>query len=325
MPELSIIVPVYKSERYLKSCIDCILAQTFKDFELILVDDGSPDQSGIICDNYALQDNRIVVIHQKNSGVSAARNAGIDISKGKYIGFVDSDDFISPIMYEVLLGFIREKEVDVVACDVEIFDCEEEQVEIIHDIQVWLESRKLETTYFENKESIITDLFTRPSLMKGFSVNKIYKREILNKVRFATNMKIWEDLKFLIEVYLEEECDKAIKIALPLYYYRMHEESATHGKESFVFRGKQFKKDIWGYIKDIAPEYRGIALEYFLDSCSFHIRKYREIEKKYKWISKINILKIKCNILGWLAYGGIKKILNKNKVHRFFYEVIIRA
>ena len=113
MPELSIIVPVYKVEPYLRRCIDSILAQTFRDFELILIDDGSPDNCGAICDEYAAKDSRIIVIHQKNQGVSAARNAGLDIAKGTYLGFVDSDDWIEPEMYETMIATAKEKQVDV--------------------------------------------------------------------------------------------------------------------------------------------------------------------------------------------------------------------
>ena len=93
-PKISIIVPVYKVEKYLHKCIDSILAQTFKDFELILVDDGSPDNCGKICDEYAKRDNRIVVVHKENGGQASARNRGINIARGDYIGFVDSDDWI---------------------------------------------------------------------------------------------------------------------------------------------------------------------------------------------------------------------------------------
>lgn len=94
MPKISIIVPVYNVEKYLRKCIDSILNQTFKDFELILIDDGSTDESGKICDEYNLKDNRIKVIHKENGGLSSARNAGLDIAQGEYIGFVDSDDWI---------------------------------------------------------------------------------------------------------------------------------------------------------------------------------------------------------------------------------------
>ena len=94
MPKISIIVPVYKVEKYLNRCLDSIIAQTFSAWECILVDDGSPDKSGIICDEYVARDSRFVVIHQENAGVSFARNAGLDIAQGEYICFVDSDDWV---------------------------------------------------------------------------------------------------------------------------------------------------------------------------------------------------------------------------------------
>ena len=113
MPKISIIVPVYNVEKYLRKCVDSILNQTFKDFELILVDDGSIDTSGKICDEYNLKDNRIKVIHKENGGLSSARNAGLDIAQGEYIGFVDSDDWIELDMYEELYKICKENDTDV--------------------------------------------------------------------------------------------------------------------------------------------------------------------------------------------------------------------
>ena len=115
-PLVSIIVPVYNTEKYLNRCIDSILAQTFMDFELILVDDGSTDGSGAICDEYAQKDPRVVVIHQKNKGQAAARNRALDIAQGEYIGFVDSDDYIHPQMYEILLNQARIIHADISVC-----------------------------------------------------------------------------------------------------------------------------------------------------------------------------------------------------------------
>ena len=108
MPKISIIVPVYNVEEYIHRCIDSILAQTFTDFELILVNDGSHDQCGKICDEYAENDSRIKVIHKKNGGLSDARNAGLEIAQGEYIGFVDSDDYIEHDMYEKLIEACKE-------------------------------------------------------------------------------------------------------------------------------------------------------------------------------------------------------------------------
>ena len=106
-PLISIIVPVYKVEPYLRRCVDSILNQTYRNLEVILVDDGSPDNCGSICDAYAKQDSRVKVIHKENGGLSSARNAGLDVMSGAYVGFVDSDDWIEPHMYESLLKLME--------------------------------------------------------------------------------------------------------------------------------------------------------------------------------------------------------------------------
>ena len=111
---ISIIVPVYKVEKYLSKCVESILSQTFVDFELILVDDGSPDRCGEICDKYALKDKRIKVIHKENGGLSDARNAGIQVAQGEYLAFVDSDDYIEPQLVENCLARARDMEAPVV-------------------------------------------------------------------------------------------------------------------------------------------------------------------------------------------------------------------
>ena len=113
-PLISIIIPVYKVEPYLRNCLDSIVNQTNRNLEIILVDDGSPDKSGDICDAYAAADERIIVIHQNNQGVSAARNAGLDIAKGDYILFVDSDDWIEQETCEAVLDLALKNNADLV-------------------------------------------------------------------------------------------------------------------------------------------------------------------------------------------------------------------
>lgn len=119
-PELSIIVPIYKVEKYLKECIQSILQQTFTDFELILVDDGSPDACPQMCDAIAEQDSRVRVIHQKNGGLSAARNTGIEAARGNWLGFVDSDDFVAPDFYEKLYHAAVSAGADCSICSVQL-------------------------------------------------------------------------------------------------------------------------------------------------------------------------------------------------------------
>ena len=116
MPQISVIVPVYKVEAYLDRCVESILNQTFSDFELILVDDGSPDRCGKICDEWAKKDRRIRVIHKSNGGLSDARNAGFDVSTGEWITFIDSDDYVHPKMLESLHAAVQESGVQISAC-----------------------------------------------------------------------------------------------------------------------------------------------------------------------------------------------------------------
>lgn len=115
-PLISVIIPVYNVEKYLHRCLDSVIEQTYKNLEVILIDDGSTDHSGEICDDYAAKDVRIHVIHQENQGVSAARNKGLDTAKGEYIAFVDSDDYILPEMYAKMLECIIENNVDFCVC-----------------------------------------------------------------------------------------------------------------------------------------------------------------------------------------------------------------
>lgn len=118
--KISIIVPVYKVEKYLKKCVNSIISQSYSNIEIILVDDGSPDNCGKICDEYKEKDNRIIVIHKVNGGLSSARNTGLDIATGDFIGFVDSDDWIEPNMYKELLEFIVNENCDLVECGVNL-------------------------------------------------------------------------------------------------------------------------------------------------------------------------------------------------------------
>ena len=118
--KISVIVPVYNTEKYLPRCIDSILAQTFTDFELLLIDDGSTDNSGRICGEYALKDKRIKVVHKENGGVSRARNLGIDNAQGEYLSFIDSDDYIRPTMYSELIAIADKYNVDLVSSDIEL-------------------------------------------------------------------------------------------------------------------------------------------------------------------------------------------------------------
>ena len=115
-PLISVIVPVYKVEKYLERCVKSICAQTYQNLEIVLVDDGSPDQCGEMCDMFAKQDSRIRVVHKENGGLSDARNAGLDVMTGDYVGFVDSDDWIEPDMYQVLYERLIKEKAEISCC-----------------------------------------------------------------------------------------------------------------------------------------------------------------------------------------------------------------
>ena len=217
MCEISIIVPVYNIELYVKECIESILRQTFKNFELILVDDGSTDQSGKICDEYALKDTRIIVIHQKNQGLSQARNTGIDIAKGKYIGFVDGDDWIHEEMFLELYNLCVCNNVKISQCNYqrcrdtcEQFDETEGEVCII------------------SKEQEIRNLYD-PNLAVRTVVawNKLYDTELFKNIRYPQG-KLHED-----EFTTYKLIFGADEIAITnrkLYFYRTVESSIINQK-----------------------------------------------------------------------------------------------
>lgn len=209
MPQISVIVPVYKVEPYIHRCVDSILAQTFTDFELILVDDGSPDACGAICDEYAAQDARVRVIHQANGGLSAARNAGLEVAEGKYVMFCDSDDYVDSIWCETLYKTICENEDAFIVCDVMRVS------EITPIMQKWQELSLVRQSYFE--------VFKQG--LSGFSVNKVFNRDKIEKagLRFDESVKYAEDVPF-VSAYCRQ-CKYCLHIPAGLYYYFCNSDS----------------------------------------------------------------------------------------------------
>ncbi|MDQ0198773.1 glycosyltransferase family 2 protein [Neobacillus ginsengisoli] len=206
--KISIIVPVYNVEKYLVKCIDSILNQTFSDFELILVNDGSTDKSGEICDEYSKIDKRIKVVHKKNGGLSSARNAGIDLAKGEYIAFVDSDDYIHKRMYEVLYNNAIINSSDIIICDFTVanegvfYDTSNLNIDIV-------------AQNFSNIESL-NKLYTSKGISFIVAWNKLYKRELFNDIRYEKG-RIHED-EFIIHQILYKS-SKVTYLPIKLYYY----------------------------------------------------------------------------------------------------------
>jgi glycosyltransferase involved in cell wall biosynthesis len=181
IPTLSIIVPVYKAETYLENCINSILDQSYSDFELVLVDDGSPDQCGAICDAYAQTDERIKVIHKENGGASSARNVGIDIAQGVYIGFVDSDDYIDKNMYEILLNNLKLYDADISEC----------KLLMVNDFTTKATHKSEQIKVFNNIDAL-HNLYNGNYTNTVVLWNKIYKKSLFDEIRFPLG-KIHED------------------------------------------------------------------------------------------------------------------------------------
>ncbi len=218
MPTISVIVPVYKVEPYLKRCIDSILCQTFTDFELILVDDGSPDRCGEICDEYAKKDSRIYVIHKENGGLSSARNRGIDrafqSSDSKFLSFIDSDDYVHPSFLEYLYKALIENDVKISVCKYEIIHNEKEAFE-----------KEQYSSYIVDAISLYTDKNNYVYTINAW--NKLYEKNLFKEMRYPLG-KLYEDA--FTTYKLLYEAGKVAMIDLPLYKYFVREGSIMHKK-----------------------------------------------------------------------------------------------
>lgn len=238
MPLISVIVPVYKVEAYLPACVDSILAQTFCDFELILVDDGSPDACGEMCDQYARQDARIRVIHQENGGLSAARNAGLEIAQGNYITFVDSDDIISEDCLSCMQKIADETNADLVVGRYIEFAIEDDR------IRNWKQDAAAPAHHMENRQEVCIGLYQGKQWIPINACGKLYRKSVIGDLRFPKG-RIHEDQAFVpIAAYRAshiEIMDKAI------YGYRCNDEGITHS----TFSNRRYD-DIWAVDQCIA-------------------------------------------------------------------------
>lgn len=214
----SIIVPVFNSVRYIDRCIESIISQSYSDFELILVDDGSTDGSGSLCDDYAETDQRIHVIHKKNGGVSSARNAGLDTAQGEVIGFCDCDDLIEAGTLEYVHDFFQKNhDTDI------LFGGYNRGIEKDGKI----ERKPFYETSGEYSISRAIELILCDQYILGSVCNKYYKRTALSQVRFALNLTHCEDTAFNVEILSGNRSLKCCVTDRPLYCYITNENSAT--------------------------------------------------------------------------------------------------
>lgn len=226
MASVSIIVPVYKVEQYLDRCVSSILNQTYTDFELILVDDGSPDCCGAMCDEWAEKDDRIRVIHKKNGGPSEARNVGIDAAAGKYLSFVDSDDYIHPRMLQTLCFYMEQNGADMVICDCLRTVLEQE------NYPQNVDPKRVHTV---SGSAIIEEFTTKYRDFQVVTVwNKLYKKELFEELRFPVGLKC-EDSILAFPIFARVQ--KAVFIDSVLYYYYQSPSSIMRGNVTVHLSG----------------------------------------------------------------------------------------
>lgn len=290
-PDISIIVPVFNVEKHLKKCLDSIINQAFQNFELILIDDGSTDSSGEICDEYKLKDKRIKVIHQENAGLSAARNTGIDASTAEYIGFVDGDDYISYNMYEFLHNCLIENNADVAVCG--LYNC--------------FKNKKV-PQYKKKGFYLLDNVSALKMALEGVvfsmhAVNKLYKRDLFKKNRFPEG-KLSEDAFIIPKILFESK--KVVVKTLPLYYYVHHSGTITtsnYKKKDLdvvnaYFNNLKFVEENCPELKKQA-EFRLLwAFMYVFDKMILTENLQKEDLKKYVEIEKLlkkNMMKILFN------------------------------
>ena len=212
---ISVIVPLYNAEQHIKRCIASIQAQTFKNLEIIIVDDGSSDNSFNICQLLAKNDKRIKIIQQMNQGVSVARNTGIEYANGEYISFVDNDDYISPYMYEYLYKAINNKTTDMSMCDVNVTTFYP-----THD------SYTEYTSFKESNKECLKNLYSTYNKDYIYMVvwNKLFKKEIIKNIRFKKTAV--EDLVFVNEIL--QNIKEISIVPISLYHWIQHKNSASH-------------------------------------------------------------------------------------------------
>lgn len=268
MSLVSIIVPVYKVEKYLRQCVQSVLAQTYSDWQLILVDDGSPDACGRICDEYSLSDERIKVLHIENRGLSGARNAGLDLVESDYLTFLDADDMLHPEFLEIAMSGFRE-DVDVVSVS---HTFNESFVSVPE-----LYPQRL----FSGKEFSLKILYQSLKDCTNSVWGKVYRSSLFENIRFKLGIG-YEDLELFYRLF--PKVNKVLYIPLPLYLYRQHDQSYIH-----TFSAKRLDVlDVTDAMKEFfSPSGSGKDKELYRAACDRRLSAY-------------------CNILGLMSKNGVE-------------------
>ncbi len=255
MPQISVIVPVYKVEDYLDRCLQSITSQTYQNLEILLVDDGSPDKSGAICDAWAEKDSRIHVIHQENSGAGAARNAALEAAGGELIGFVDSDDYIAPDFYTHLYSMVK--------AGADIAECSYLETQADNAI---FDTEFREITQYTPEEAMRGHI--RDTVFRQLIWNKLYRREVLQGVRFPQEKTAIDDEYFTYQAL--GKARRLMRSETVLYAYRQQPGSIMHSPYSLKkLNGIRAKECRLAYLKEKMPALVLEARQELLYSCIY--------------------------------------------------------
>lgn len=280
--KISVIVPVYNVEAYLERCVESILQQTYAHFELILINDGSTDSSGQICDHLASQYENIKVYHIENAGVSNARNMGIQLATGSWVTFIDSDDFVTQDYLATLASAVEGVNVGFVIASLHHI-----KNGIVTDIPSHSGKTELWSTEETMKELLMT---TRTSF---FPVAKLFKRDLLADEKFNTNYHLAEDALFLTELLLKTRCS-CVFIDKPVYYYDHREGSATTSVNRHVFDTIEVYKQI---IAQVSQAFPNLKYELINRECWSYITVYDKII----FTSREEYQKEKAELRNWIV------------------------
>lgn len=306
LPLISVIVPVYNVERYLHECVDSILAQTYISLEIILIDDGSSDSSGEICDDYAKKDNRVIVIHKENGGLSSARNAGIDVVGGEYVTFIDSDDYIEKDMIFVLYNNLIKYDANISVCSY--------YASYVTSNEALIDTNEILVL---NKEQAIEQCLKGEALTVS-ACFKLYEKYIFDKIRYPVG-KYCEDAFVIVDVLSRAE--KVVVETTPKYYYRQRKGSIMHNfkraEDEIEARKHIFEKleadypnlHKAGKIQLLRATYR-IFTEIINSKNYRDIPQYREIfstiRKNHKFIAENIGLNLKGKVVFWTLRVNVR-------------------
>lgn len=255
LPLISIIIPVYNVAKYIDTCMQSVCTQTYSNLEIILVDDGSTDESGALCEKWKYQDNRIKLLHQTNKGLSAARNAALDIAQGEWIGFVDSDDWINTEMYESLYKLAKTENADIAACS---YQREERNL-----YKTKYASGKVET--FTNWEALI--LLVKNKRLQNHVWSKLYRKELFDKVRFPEGI-MYEDVAVSYKIF--NQANRVALIDIPFYHYRIRPNSITDNRRTNVEKEYHYFLNICQQIEFIVQQGIWREATYYLHKRGVH-------------------------------------------------------